>query len=346
MCERSLIQVQDKEHTEIMLTLPDLLSSLSFPELRDVRDRASIANLFPAAKRCGIYILQFSDDEVYAGQALDVTRRYVQHSKVHSDIVNISFKQVAKAELNDEERSAIWELEQNGFHLRNILFTSIPKGDSDFDLIMPIDEQQKWLDDIRQQSFEGAKVQDDTLRRKYHKRFLRLLKQQYVDIAIEVLQKYVRCGLPIPIKSEISFWGCSCLPTHSNPKVTVYSRININWQEVFTVHEYEGVLGFSLHLASSPLEAAFGESLEGLFTKFPDLEWTEHFYEPGGQDQINLVLEDPQQALALMDDIDIVKAIRLFNLRLMKKGPCTYSRYHCMDLSDRLISSEYNLTRI
>lgn len=321
------------------LTLAELLSSLSFPELRDVRNRASIANLFPAAKRCGIYVLQFRDDEVYAGQALDVTRRYVQHGKVHSDIVSLSFKQVAKANLNDEERTVIWKLEQNGFHLRNIIFTSIPKGDSDFDLIMPLDEQQKWLDDMRHQSFEGAKVQDDILRRKYQKRFLRFLKHSYADTAIEFLQKYVHCGLPIPVQSEMSFWGCSCLPSHSDPKMIVYSRININWQEVFTVYEYDGVLGFSLHLALSPLEATFGESLEALFTKFPDLECTDHFYEPGGQDQINLSLEDPQQALALMDDADIVKSIRLFNLRLMKKGACMYSRYHCMDLADRLIGS-------
>jgi hypothetical protein len=337
-----LIGPQEKTILEIMLSLPELLSSLNFPELCDVRDRASIANIFPAAKRCGIYVLQFRNDEVYAGQALDVTRRYIQHSKEHNDIVSISFKQVAKADLNGAERTVIWELEQNGFHLRNIIFTSIPKGDSDFDLIMPIEEQQKWLDDVHHQSFEGIKVQDVTLRRKYHQRFLRLLKQKYADTAIAVLRKYVHCGLPIPIKSEISFWGCSCLPTYSNPKRIVYSRININWQEVFTVHEYEGVLYFSLHLALSPLEAAFGESLESLFTKFSDLKYTEHFYEPGGQDQINLVLEDPQQVLSLMDDINIVKAIRLFNLRLMKKGACMYSRYHCMDLSDRLIGDDTN----
>jgi MOSC domain-containing protein YiiM len=58
-----------------------------FSQLHHVQGRASIADLFPQGKRCGLYILYFLDGEIYAGQALDVTRRYVQHCKVHCDIV-------------------------------------------------------------------------------------------------------------------------------------------------------------------------------------------------------------------------------------------------------------------
>jgi hypothetical protein len=78
--------------------------------------------------------LSFANGEIYAGQALDVTRRYVQHRKVHGDIEKISFRRVAKDKLNNEERALIRTLEQNGHRLRNITFTSIPKGESDFDL--------------------------------------------------------------------------------------------------------------------------------------------------------------------------------------------------------------------
>ncbi len=143
MRARSLMTFQTARILEDMLELAELLQTLNFPQLRHIQGRASISDVFPVGKRCGIYVLQFLNSEIYAGQALDVTRRYVQHSKTHNDIINISFKQVPKSNLNDEERVAIWELEQKGFHLRNIIFTSIPKGDSDFDLVMPTEEQEK-----------------------------------------------------------------------------------------------------------------------------------------------------------------------------------------------------------
>lgn len=322
-----------------MFELAELLKTLSFAQLRHIQGRASISDVFPAGKRCGIYILQFLNGEVYAGQALDVTRRYVQHSKTHDDIVNISFKQVPKANLNDEERVVIWELEHKGFHLRNIMFTSIPKGDSDFDLVMPTKEQQKWLDDFSLQDFSGTKAQDDTLRRKYHQKFQRFLELPQSETAIILLRYYIQQGIPIPLRSEMAFWGCSCLPSYAKHGITVYSRININWQEVFTVLTTQGVLISSFHLALSPLEQAFGNSLDLLFEKFPSLTSTEHFYEPGGHDQLHIEIEGAESALFLLEDADIIKAIRLFNLRLMKKGPCAYSRYHCMDLSDRLIGT-------
>lgn len=320
-----------------MAELTESLQTLDFPQLRHIQGRASISDVFPVGKRCGIYILQFLNGEVYAGQAIDVTRRYVQHSKTHRDIVNISFKQVSKANLNDEERVTIWELEQKGFHLRNILFTSIPKGDSDFDLVMPIEEQQKWLDDFGQQDFSGTKAQDDILRRKYNQKFQNFLRQPQSENVITLLRRYVQQGIPIPLRSEMSFWGCSCLPNYAKSEITVYSRININWQEVLTVLTAQDLLISSFHLTLSTLEQAFGNSLDLLFDKFPSLECTEHFYEPGGHDQIHIEIEGVEDALRLLEDTDVIKAIRLFNLRLMKKGPCAYSRYHCMDLSDRII---------
>jgi hypothetical protein len=115
----------------------------NFSQPRHVQGRASIADLFPSGKRCGLYILHFANGEIYLGQALDVTLRYVQHRKVHADIERISFRRVAKVILNDEERGLIWSLEQSGHRLRNITLTSIPKGESDFGLIMSVEEQNR-----------------------------------------------------------------------------------------------------------------------------------------------------------------------------------------------------------
>ncbi len=95
---------------------------------------------------------------------------------------------------------------------------------------------------------------------------------------------------------------------------------------------------FSFHLARSPLEKAFGKSLLTLLSKIPFLEITENFYEPGGHDQINLVIQGNESTEIFLQQSAVILAIRLFNMRLMKKGACVYSRYHCFDLADRLLS--------
>ncbi len=309
-----------------------------FSKLYHVQGRASIADLFPPRKRCGLYILHFTNGEMYAGQALDVTRRFVQHRKVHGDIEKLSFRRVPRAKLNDEERALIWGLEQDGYRLRNITFTSIPHGESDFDLIMPVEEQDRWLEDLDYIDAKGSRVIQPELRGKYSRKFESFTALPYADEAIEALRYYVWANIPAFLRSELSFWSCSCLPSYPDPSAKIYSRINVNWQEVFTVFEYENQLNFSFHVARSPLERTFGESLSELSGQYPDLDITDHFYEPGGPDQVNLVVRGSVAVREIMQLTAIVHAARLFNLRLMKKGPCIYSRYHCMDLADRLTS--------
>lgn len=321
-----------------MADLGDILASMEFIRTWQIQGRASIADLFPAHRRCGIYVLRFANGEVYAGQAADVTRRYVQHRKVHNDIDWISFKSVPRPRLNDEERMAIWALERGGCRLRNVTFTSVPKGESDFDLVMPTDLQVRWVDDPTFSDRDGARVNDTDIRRKHEKRFQRFVGQPFAAETIGILGRYVRGCIPAILRSELSFWSASCLPGTSAPGITVYSRINVNWQEVFTVYREANGLAFSWHLALSSLTDAFGESLEALFRRHPRIEATDHFYEPGGQDQINLVTRSLDAAEALLEESNALQAMRVFNLRLMRKGPCNFARHHCFDLADRLVN--------
>jgi hypothetical protein len=122
---------------------------------------------------------------------------------------------------------------------------------------------------------------------------------------------------------------------------TIYSRFNIYLQEVLTIYEdahRPGILSVSLHLARTPIVAAFGSSAGPLRESYPTASISDHHYKPGGDDQLNLQIDGAGAALKLLEDPNIVRAIRLFNLRLMKKGSCTYARYHCMDFADVLLS--------
>jgi len=180
----------------------------------------------------------------------------------------------------------------------------------------------------------GERLVDPELRRRYRGHFQRFLEIPHAEEALDVLRTYVKVGVPAIRRGEVSFWACSCLPTKD-----VYSRMNIYWQEVFTVSTSLNDLWFSLHLARSPLEKALGNRESPLLKRHPTLRYIDHRYVPGGQDQTNYEVRGARAARELLADEDVVRGIRLFNLRLMQKGPCTYGRYHCMDLADRLVDS-------
>ena len=304
-----------------------------FSQPHHVRGRDTIADLFKPGKRCGLYILYFANGEIYAGKALDVTRRYVQHRKVHTDIEQISFRRVAKNRL-DEERALICSLEQSGHRLRNITFTSIPKGESDFDLVMSVEEQNRWLQDPDYVDFGGDRVVNPELRRKYSKKFERFTAMPRSDEVIDVLRSYVRIGIPAFQRGEVAFWCVSCMPVRD-----VYARINIYWQEVLTVFVAENELWLSLHIADSTFIPLSDEAVALFFERHPTLGVTNHQYKPGGPDQVNFTLP-VAAARPFLSDPEVLPAISLFNLRLMQKGPCNFGRFHCMDLADRIISTQ------
>lgn len=298
-----------------------------------VEGRASIANLLGKRSRCGIYILHFRNDQYYVGQAKDVTRRYIQHRQNHDDIIKLSFKKVRRKELDEEERHMIWSLEQQGFALRNVTYASIPKGESDFDLIMPVKQQERWLEDLTFIDLDGDRLKDPALRIRYTKRYEQFMTQPQAEQIITFLQAYVRVGIPAIKRGEVSFWCLSCLPAKH-----VYNRINVGLQEVLTLFDAENMIWCSFHLALTPIDYISDKEAHELDRRYPHLISTDHFYKSGGVDQGNLQIP-LSDAIGFIHEPIIAKSIRLFNWRLMKKGACLNSRFHCLDLADKIIAS-------
>ncbi len=205
-----------------MTNLAPALDSLGFTTTWYVKERTSIVELVPKKGRCGIYVLWFENGEFYVGKTEDVTRRYMDHRRNHNDIVRVSFQKTGKRELDVAEDAVIGELERQKIPLRNISGTSSPPVDSDFELIMTRSEQEEWRDDPSFLRNDGDRTNDPELRRKYEVRFTKLMRQPFVDEAIDVLRKYVAKCIPCPVRSEMSFWGVSCLPAGRGQGVKVY----------------------------------------------------------------------------------------------------------------------------
>ena len=231
-----------------MKTVQVLLSESGFSGPFHVEGREAIANVLPKSKRCGIYVLHFKDGMHYIGQSIDVTRRYVEHRRNYNDIVQLSFKQVKLLALDYEERRVRNLFQDNGHVLRGVVGIHPLPGDADFDLIMPLEDQKQWITNPYMIDYSGSRVCNPALRKTFEGKFVRLIKKRFFDDMLEVLRKYMRVGIPRIRASEETFWSCSCLP-----ETYTYTRININWQEVFAIHEGEDELTYTFQFALSPL---------------------------------------------------------------------------------------------
>ncbi len=323
-----------------MNSIYQVINTLGFHDHIDIQDDRSVAQYFRSIDKCGIYVLHFANGEVYVGQAIDVRRRFAQHSKNYADIVQVSFKCISPDKLNREEKYIIQNLEKENFHLRNIVHTSVSYAPSPFDEIMLSEDQSKWLVDSVYSNKLQNRVDDLGIRKKYHARYKQFLKLPKAPEVIEILKHYVKTCIPEYKSGEMYYWCCTCLLEKRPGNMLIYSRININWQEVFTVGTQNNRLFFSWHMANSPIRLTWKNYhfyrqmiFETLRSKGALL--TEHRYKPGGQNQIQMQLDGTiDKAIGIMSDSNILYAIKYFNLNLIRKGPNPYFKNHCFDLAD------------
>ena len=239
---------------------------------------------------------------------------------------------MAKEDLDDDEQACIEALEEDGWPLRNVVFTSLPKGNSDFDLVLPVVDQERWLDDVDNRPRGRTRPDDPDIRRKHAAKLQCLLANPAGCAALRVLSAYIVAALPLSVASELSFWAVSCM-VKGTKDLRLLSRMNLNMQEVMTLGESQNELGAAWQCAKSPLEAMGDEELYSLERRY-GLWFEDHRYRPGGPDQVWMGVEGAEAALELLREPTVIRAMRLMNLRLMKNGPSYYSRTHCFDLAD------------
>lgn len=323
------------------MDIRDIMSTLRMETYKKIEGRPSIVDVFHQKDRCGIYLLRFDGDEYYVGQSKNIPGRYVQHRGKHKDITHIMFKSIKNEWLDVEEADAIGRLESH-VKLRNIRLMSAPELESDLDGIYPREEQDQWLNSVSTSPNYMIRTPEKSLRDRYTRRFHELSKDKFFfDSILPVMKKYVSLCIPEPFLTEISFWGCSCLPGgHSNPQdIEIYSRINIYWQEVFTVGKIlktkEPI--FSWHLSKKELFSLSKQEIKSRFGHIASLVGADDHYKTGGQDQFNLEVFSTEDAMKLLDDKMIIDSMKLFNWRNMRKGASNNADSHCMDLADLLL---------
>lgn len=313
------------------MNIESILSDNGFTVSFDVSSRHSISDLLGKKSRCGIYVLSFLDETYYVGQAIDVCRRFLQHKKNRNDIVKIYFKSEHKSNLNSYEIYTIRLLEKHTI-LRNINYASMPElSCSELDQLIKDDEQKIWLSSSDSRIMHYKRVEDLRLRSRTEKRAEKMIYDQiFSKLVLPVMKKYTEKCIIEPYLTELTYWGCTCINTISN-NFRLYSRINLRFQEVFTTgyDHARNTPTFSWHLAKSPFEGDFGKDSR--------IEFIDHYYQSGGQNQFQIYTEDFDSAMWLLNNEIFVHAAKSFNLGCMRKGAQPYAKTHCPTLADYLL---------
>jgi len=90
---------------------------------------------------CGIYILEFTNNEYYIGQAKKIQQRINQHFGKYNDIESVYFKPVGADLLFSEENKTISIFEKNKLRIRNL-------KQLEFKNIFTETDQIQWLKDL------------------------------------------------------------------------------------------------------------------------------------------------------------------------------------------------------
>lgn len=321
--------------------MQQLESTLGFSDFDNVTSLKSIANLFGASKsRCGIYLLKFSDDLFYIGQAIDVVRRFSQHRKNHNDIVSFAFQAVPKAALNETEKNLIFRAEALGARLKNAVHVSSVEGETDLDLIVPPDEQTKFhaevphtQTDLAQQIFLPVSQID-----RFSKNYKKYLTHPMEGWATDLLAKYITHCIIKPRSTEYSFWSATCMPsTNMNTWPRLFS-INAATMELFVAgFEKKTGTAWSFITVADDILEKYWPSFDDFLDEFPLIEPIERGYRDAGRRQITLSTQGTSTMRDLLNDSRVVEAAGILALRVMRKRSNFYAKYHCQQLVNHAI---------
>lgn len=314
-----------------------------FDNAFNVQGRLSIADLFPKSKnRCGIYLLNFSDDTFYIGQAIDAVKRFAQHRKNYDNIQRFWFQSVKKEQLNEVEQKLIHEAEMQGLLLTNKTFISNIIGDIDLDLLISRTEQENWLENEIEISNDGYDLYCTVEPKhiiKYRHNFDKLKQVENYAQLKRILNLYIRKCLPAFKKTELSFWSLSCMPSTNSNTYPRYFCMNVNAMEVFVVgYERKTKQPFAFFVLTS-LFFDNDDELDRLGDKYKTLEAERSEYRAAGADQIRFHFSNLNELEdILLNEHKIISSIKELNLRLMRKGGTIYSPFHCFDFAKDVLA--------
>jgi len=194
------------------------------------------------------------------------------------------------------------------------------------DLLTPA-EQEQWLKNPA--SFNRADEEEDMRR-------LQIFEDHPASSdCLSLLTKFALYCLPIPARTERSFWSVSCIPSTNQRHRPRLACVSLSVMEVFVLgyhlKERDRVWG-RINVSKQKFREHY-PSNETFRLRHPKIGIEDDRYDHPGPDCLSLPADDLEPLHHLPSDEAILAASAALNLRLMQLRPTIYSQYHSPALS-------------
>jgi hypothetical protein len=203
---------------------------------------------------------------------------------------------------------------------------------------LSLEQQRDWIEGNTDLPDADERSESLEHRFKYAARFQKLLSRPQAGEVLEILGLYGRSCLPMPRRTERTYWSVSCLPSTSDKPLV---RVNASWMELFTLYsDGEGIRSrFIVHLSDFTIDRSLDrDSLDQPFLERSvaapeDVGW----FFPRGADMFGLNVRGAASIRKCLASDRIVRAVRTFNLTHMNRGRNAYQASHCYSVADHML---------
>lgn len=236
------------------------------------------------------------------------------------------------------EQQKISEAQKKGILLANKEYVQDIIGETDFDLLVPKNEQDTWING-KNKNEDLSHIDTIEHRKRFIPEFNRFLNHLMHEEVIHSLKKYVSRCVPYPKRTEFSFWSVSCCPTANQNTFPRLVCVNMNMMETFVIG-YKNSNPNNLWVFIVLSKSEFFKQKWEIYNVFhPNISIHGRNYKVASGDSLNI--ETTINCMNhLLNNRAITNASKILNLRLMKKGATVlYSRYHCFQLTDQIFEN-------
>jgi len=218
--------------------------------------------------------------------------------------------------------------------------TTARRGTTGLRQFLSLEQQHDWMDGKASLSDVEERSESVELRFKYLARYQKLLARPQSPDVLKILRLYGQSCIPIPRKTERTYWSVSCLPSTSDKPLV---RVNASWMELFTIYaDGDGIRArFLLHLSDfvSDASSAEGGVDEALLEHCVAAPEDVSYFLTRAEDMFGIKVRGATSIQKFLATRHALRAIRRFNLTHMNRGRNAYQASHSYSVADHMLDA-------
>ncbi|MDP9424330.1 MAG: hypothetical protein M3Q19_16120 [Pseudomonadota bacterium] len=225
--------------------------------------------------------------------------------------------------------------------------TTPRRGAAGLRQFLNLKQQRDWIEGKASLRDADERAESLEQRFKYVGRFEKLLRRPQAQEVLEIVGLYGQNCIPIPRRTERSYWSVSCLPSTSDKPLV---RVNASWMELFTLLAdgdgpstglRTGIRArFIVHLSdfTTDQSAAQGHVDETLLEQCVTAPDDVDYFFPRGADIFGINVRGAASIRKFLATPRALRGIRRFNLTHMNRGRNAYQASHCYSVADYMLA--------